>query len=88
MLATGGSATKAIEVLKEFGVPEDKVIFVNLVASRKGLNTIMERFPQLKLVTACVDDDLTLSKYVCRLPPESITNVLSQSYCPWTWGFW
>lgn len=29
--ATGGSAIKAVEVLKEHNVPEDRIIFVNLV---------------------------------------------------------
>lgn len=29
--ATGGSAIKAVEVLKEHGVPEERIIFVNLV---------------------------------------------------------
>lgn len=29
--ATGGSAIKAVEVLKESGVPEEKIIFINLV---------------------------------------------------------
>jgi len=31
VLATGGSAIKAVEVLKESGVPEEKIIFINLV---------------------------------------------------------
>lgn len=29
--ATGGSAIKAVEVLMEQGVPEERIIFVNLV---------------------------------------------------------
>ncbi|KAG6861496.1 hypothetical protein C0995_015923 [Termitomyces sp. Mi166 len=32
MLATGGSAMKAVEVLMENGVPEERIIFVNLVS--------------------------------------------------------
>ncbi|KAH8668834.1 uracil phosphoribosyltransferase-domain-containing protein [Xylariales sp. PMI_506] len=64
MLATGGSASKAIEVLKERGVPESNIIFVNLVASRKGLDIIMKRFPLLRLVTAAVDNDLTASNHI------------------------
>lgn len=32
MLATGGSAIKAVEVLKEHGVPEERIVFVNLVS--------------------------------------------------------
>ena len=31
VLATGGSAIKAIEVLLQHGVAEDKIIFVNLL---------------------------------------------------------
>ncbi|KAH9054145.1 uracil phosphoribosyltransferase-domain-containing protein [Lactarius vividus] len=31
MLATGGSAMKAVEVIMEHGVPEDRIIFINLV---------------------------------------------------------
>lgn len=30
--ATGGSAIKAVEVLMEHGVPEERIIFVNLVS--------------------------------------------------------
>jgi uracil phosphoribosyltransferase len=29
--ATGGSAMKAVEVIMDHGVPEDRIIFVNLV---------------------------------------------------------
>jgi hypothetical protein len=31
-LATGGSAMKAVEVLIEHGVPEERIIFINLVS--------------------------------------------------------
>lgn len=62
MLATGGSASKAVESLKEKGVSEGNIIFVNLVASRFGLETIMTRFPELRLVTAAIDEQLTSSR--------------------------
>ncbi|KAL4763350.1 uracil phosphoribosyltransferase [Aspergillus foveolatus] len=64
MLATGGSAIKAIDVLKEKGVREEDIVFVNLVASKKGLETIMQRFPRLRLVTAAVDEALTVSNHI------------------------
>lgn len=32
LLATGGSAIKAVEVLMEHGVPEERIIFINLVS--------------------------------------------------------
>lgn len=31
--ATGGSAIKAVEVLMEHGVPEERIIFINLVST-------------------------------------------------------
>lgn len=31
LTATGGSAMKAVEVIMEHGVPEDRIIFINLV---------------------------------------------------------
>lgn len=33
--ATGGSAIKAVEVLKEQGVPEERIIFINLVGGTR-----------------------------------------------------
>lgn len=53
---------KALDVLKEAGVSEKNMIFVNLVASRKGLTILHKYFPGIKLVTAAVDDDLTPAK--------------------------
>src|ERR1700722_8746297 len=51
--ATGGSAMKAVEVLAEHGVPEDRIIFINLIASPEGLRTFCGRYPALKVV--CLD---------------------------------
>ncbi|KAH7240394.1 uracil phosphoribosyltransferase [Fusarium solani] len=64
MLATGGSASKAIEVLKENGVAEKDIVFVNLIASRTGLEAVMNRFPELLFVTAAIYEDMTPSRYV------------------------
>ncbi|CAG9956838.1 unnamed protein product, partial [Clonostachys rosea f. rosea IK726] len=64
MLATGGSAAKAIEVLKDNGVQEPNIIFVNLVASRKGLDVVTKKFPAMQIVTAAVDNDLTASNHI------------------------
>ena len=64
MLATGGSASKAIDLVIAAGVPENHIVFVNVVASHFGLDTLTKRFPQLNVVTAAVDANLTASKYV------------------------
>ncbi|KAJ5083777.1 hypothetical protein N7456_013204 [Penicillium angulare] len=59
MLATGGSAGAAIDTLKQNGVPEENIIFVNILASRSGIKTLFDRFPSIRLVTAAVDEELT-----------------------------
>lgn len=67
MLATGGSASKAIALLKDQGVPESHIVFVNVIASVHGLDVITKHFPQLNIVTAAIDDDLDAKRYVLSL---------------------
>jgi uracil phosphoribosyltransferase len=62
MLATGGSACAAIDVIKTQGVPEENIIFVNVLASRLGVEKLFSRFPGIRLVTAAVDEHLTPTK--------------------------
>lgn len=62
MLATGGSACKAIEILLAHGVLEENIVFVNFVASQHGLQVLTSSFPKLTLVTAAVDADLNKNK--------------------------
>lgn len=64
MLATGGSACMAIDVIKSAGVPEENIIFVNVLASRRGLTRVFSRFPSIRMVTAAVDEELTPKKLV------------------------
>ncbi|KAF8995891.1 PRTase-like protein [Hymenopellis radicata] len=51
MLATGDSAMKVVEVLMDHGVPEERIIFINLIASLEGLKTFLSKYPQLKVIT-------------------------------------
>lgn len=55
MLATGGSARKAIEVLIDHGVPEERIIFLNLVASPEGIKSTLDAYPNVKLICGWVD---------------------------------
>ncbi|KAF3894064.1 Uracil phosphoribosyltransferase [Trichophyton interdigitale] len=64
MFATGGSATMAVEVLKSKGVPEDHILFINLIASPSGVADFAERFPKLRVVTAFIDQGLDEKKYI------------------------
>ncbi|KAM0746550.1 PRTase-like protein [Meredithblackwellia eburnea MCA 4105] len=64
MLATGGSAIKAIEVLIANGVPEERILFLNLVASPEGLQAMFDVYPNVKVITAWVDEGLNEKKYI------------------------
>jgi uracil phosphoribosyltransferase len=57
MLATGGSATAAIEVLKQWGVARIK--FVGLIAAPEGIATVHADHPDVAIHVAAVDERLT-----------------------------
>jgi len=46
----------AVEVLKARGVPEDRILFLNLIASPEGVGNFATKFPRLKVVTAFIDE--------------------------------
>lgn len=46
----------AVEVLKSRGVPEERILFLNLIASPEGIRNFTDKFPRLRVVTAFVDE--------------------------------
>ncbi|CAG8959362.1 hypothetical protein HYALB_00007015 [Hymenoscyphus albidus] len=64
MFATGGSAIMAVEVLKSRGVPENRILFLNLIASPEGIEKFATKFPQLRVVTAFIDQGLDEKNYI------------------------
>ena len=46
----------AVDVLKSRGVPENRILFLNLIASPEGIHTFAKRFPKLRVVTAFIDE--------------------------------
>ncbi|KAI0019625.1 uracil phosphoribosyltransferase-domain-containing protein [Xylariomycetidae sp. FL0641] len=64
MFATGGSAIMAVEVLKSRGVPEERILFLNLIASPEGIKNFSEKFPRLRVVTAFIDQGLDEKNYI------------------------
>ena len=64
MLATGGSVCKAIEVLKENGVPEDKIIFINLISAPEGIANFQNYAPGVKIITGFIDPKLNDKAYI------------------------
>ena len=64
MLATGGSAKKAIEELLKRGVQQERIVFVNLVAAPEGLQAMYEAYPDVRIVTGAVDEKLNERAYI------------------------
>ena len=62
MLATGGSAVAAMDLLAELGVRH--VRMVNLVAAPEGVRRVHSRYPDLPIFTAAVDRKLNAKGYI------------------------
>ena len=65
MLATGGSAIAALDVLvQEHGVDPKRIIFANMICAPEGLEVLAKAYPDVKIVTAMVDSHLNDDKYI------------------------
>ena len=62
MLATGGSAIAAIELLKNAGCPRIKCIF--LVAAPEGLRALEAAHPDIEVYVAAIDQRLDENAYI------------------------
>lgn len=62
MLATGGSATAAIELLKEKGAKNIKL--VNLVAAPEGIAEVHKYHPEIEIFVAAIDEKLNEHGYI------------------------
>jgi uracil phosphoribosyltransferase len=64
MLATGGSALMAISVLKEAGVKEENILFLNVISCPEGLKALAEKAPGVRTITTGLDTHLNEQKYI------------------------
>jgi uracil phosphoribosyltransferase len=65
MLATGGSATAAIEVLKRWGaVTPVRIKLVNLIAAPEGVQAVAEAHPDVEIYCAALDRQLNDKGYI------------------------
>ena len=64
MLATGGSVCKAIEVLKDKGVKENRIIFINLISCPQGIKKLTTAFPKVKIITGFIDKGLNAKSFI------------------------
>ncbi|MCC6458445.1 MAG: uracil phosphoribosyltransferase [Caldilineaceae bacterium] len=57
MLATGGSATAAVDVLKRWGV--SRIKFIGLIAAPEGVAALQAQHPDVDIHVAAIDERLT-----------------------------
>jgi uracil phosphoribosyltransferase len=62
MLATGGSAVAAMTTLREWGVPQVKLLA--LIASEEGCKLVETEFPDSQIYVCQIDPDLNEKKYI------------------------
>lgn len=62
MLATGGSCSESIKLLKAKGA--EHIILVCLVSAPEGIAVVQEQFPDVDIYTAAVDEHLNERKFI------------------------
>jgi uracil phosphoribosyltransferase len=62
MLATGGSAAQALDLIKEAGGRDPRMICV--VAAPEGMKVLEERHPEVEVYTAALDERLNDKAYI------------------------
>lgn len=62
MLATGGSAVAAVDILKKWGA--DRIKFLGLIAAPEGVATLHQAHPDVPIHLAAVDSHLNEQGYI------------------------
>ncbi|MEI7769238.1 MAG: uracil phosphoribosyltransferase [Chloroflexales bacterium] len=62
MLATGGSAVAAVDILKNWGAKRIK--FLGLIAAPEGVQALSEAHPDVDIYLAAIDDHLDTRGYI------------------------
>jgi len=62
MLATGGSAAAAVQLLKDRGAA--RIRLVSLVAAPEGVRTLLEHHPDVQIIAAALDRQLNEHGYI------------------------
>jgi hypothetical protein len=48
------------------GIPEGRILFLNLLSAPEGIAAFKREFPKLRIVTAFVDEGLDSKKYLSK----------------------
>lgn len=64
MLATGGTALAAIQLLLDKGVSEERIIFITFITVPEGIAAVCRRYPKVKIVTSSIEERLNENAYM------------------------
>ncbi|HEV8052010.1 MAG TPA: uracil phosphoribosyltransferase [Parachlamydiaceae bacterium] len=64
MIATGGTLSVVIVLLKEKGVLEENITIASICTAPEGLIVLNNKFPKINVVMTVMDDHLDESKYI------------------------
>jgi len=64
LIATGGTVCAALNMIKDWGYPTDKVKLLVVLASQEGLKAVQAEFPEVEIWVAAVDEVLTDRGYI------------------------
>ena len=62
MLATGGSAAMACEIMQDWGV--ERIMMLSIIAAPEGIARMREEFPKIEIHTCVVDERLNEDKFI------------------------
>ena len=65
MLATGGSAIRAVETLIDrFNCKEENIMFLNVVSCPEGIDAFLTKYPKVQIITSAIDAGLNVHRYI------------------------
>lgn len=64
MLATGGSAVAAVDIIKKLGTKVENITFVSIISAPEGIKHLTEQHPGIRIYTGSVDERLNDKAYI------------------------
>lgn len=64
MLATGNSTKATVSLFLKRGIDIENIVFVSIVSAPEGMMTLISEYPELKIVTAKIDEGLNSRGYI------------------------
>lgn len=64
MLATGGSAVAAVDIISKLGVQQNNIYYASIIAAPEGIQNLTQQYPGIRIFTGAVDERLNDKAYI------------------------